>query len=66
MVEHVAQPHQELRFLGQGQVDGGVERRLEVELAHVDPVTGVGEVGAAEVGVSESDDLHLSMVAQEG
>src|SRR5207244_1264026 len=45
--------------LGHGQVDGRLERDLEVVLALVDPLRrDEREIGPSEVGVAEGRDLH--------
>ena len=59
VVEHVAQPDHQVGVLGQGQVDGGLERPLEVQLALVDP--GLGRervVGPAQMGVADGSHSH--------
>ena len=59
MVENIAQPDNQVGLLGEGEVDGRLERPLEVPLALVDAALHrVGEVRAAEVGVADGGDLH--------
>jgi hypothetical protein len=65
MVEHVTQPDDEIRPLGQGRVDGRLEGELEVALALVDPFLGRDRViRAPEVGVAEGSYAHDGSVHQ--
>jgi hypothetical protein len=60
VVEHVAEPDEQVGLLGEGEVDRRGEGLLEVELAAVHARRRVGdrEVGAPQVGVAQRRDLH--------
>ena len=59
MVEHVAQPDDQLGILGQGSVDGRLESELEVPLALVDPLgRGHRVVRASQVRITEGSHPH--------
>jgi hypothetical protein len=61
VVEHVAEPADQSGTLRQGEVDGGLERPLEVPFALVDTaIGGEGVVGAAEMSVTEGCHEHAS------
>ena len=64
VVEHIAEPHHEIRLGGQRSVDRGLEGDLEIELALVDAFRrGRGGGRAAEVGVAQGCDAHSCSMA---
>jgi hypothetical protein len=63
MVEDVAQPHDQVRPLIQGQLDRRFERALEIPLALVDTTLGRERiVGPAQMGVAYGSHSHAPSI----
>jgi hypothetical protein len=67
MVEHVTQPDDKIRVLGQSRVYGRFEGELEVALALVDPFLRRHRVvRAPQMGVAQGSNAHDASIHQRG